>query len=137
MHRYILEPYHGRGSRYLCPNCGHRRHTFKRYIDIETHEPLADHVGRCDREEGCGYHYPPREYFAATPGFKPVSFSQPAPAKIFDTLPRHHVANSAKVYFQNYFICFLSKCFGEYVALQLAERYKIGTSKHWFGSTIF
>ncbi len=32
---------------------------------------------------------------------------------------------------------FLSKLFGEYVALQLAERYKIGTSKHWFGSTIF
>jgi hypothetical protein len=137
MHRYILEPYHGRGTRYPCPKCGHRRHTFKRYIDTETNQHLADHVGRCDREEGCGYHCPPREYFATAPGTMPVSFSKPAPAKIFDTLPRRHVDDSAKVYFQNNFIRFLSKYLGEHVALKLADLYKIGTSKHWPGATIF
>lgn len=137
MHRYILEPYHGRATRYPCPKCGHRRHTFKRYIDTETNQSLADHVGKCDREESCGYHCPPREYFAAAPGTMPVSFSQPMHAKVFDTLPRRHVDDSAKVYFQNNFIRFLSKYLGEHVALKLADLYKIGTSKHWPGATIF
>jgi hypothetical protein len=136
MNLYTLERYHGRGSRYHCPNCN-RKQTFTQYVNIETDEPLAGHVGRCNREDGCGYHYPPRQYFAETRGFKPVSFSRFTPAKVFDTLPRQHVENSAKVYFQNNFVCFLSKCLGEYAALKLAELYKIGTSKHWPGATIF
>ncbi|HZX59969.1 MAG TPA: DUF6371 domain-containing protein [Mucilaginibacter sp.] len=137
-HRYILEPYKGRASRHPCPNCNHRRDTFKRYIDTQTGQHLADHVGKCDRVDGCGYHYPPREYFAATPGARPVSsFSQAAPAKRFDTLPRRYVDESTRAYQCNNFVQFLTKCFGDNTALRLAELYKIGTSKHWPGATIF
>lgn len=73
-----MEPYSGPGSRHTCPECG-RKGAFVRYIDTETGEPLADNVGRCNREDSCGYHYKPREYFADHPGaglpFRP---SQPA-----------------------------------------------------------
>lgn len=66
-HRYILEPYSGPGSRYTCPECG-RAGAFVRYIDTSTGEPLADNVGRCNREDSCGYHYKPGQYFKDHPG---------------------------------------------------------------------
>ncbi len=62
---YSLEKYHGPGSRYTCPKCGKPR-CFVRYVDKEGRY-LADEVGRCNREDSCGYHYPPREYFADHP----------------------------------------------------------------------
>ena len=134
MHRYILEPYNGRDSRYTCPNCNHRRRTFKRYIDTETGQQLADHVGKCDRIDGCGYHYPPRDHFAGNPTPR---LQQASPAKPFDTLPRWYVDDTTRAYHNNNFVKFLSRCFSDEAALRLAEKYKIGTSKHWPGATIF
>lgn len=63
-HRYTLERYTGPRSKHTCPSCGHRR-CFKRYVDSATGEHLAEHVGRCDREDRCAHHVKPREYFAA------------------------------------------------------------------------
>lgn len=65
-HRYILEPYTGPGSRHACPECGHAG-AFVRYIDTATGEPLAANVGRCNREDSCGYHYKPAQYFQDHP----------------------------------------------------------------------
>lgn len=62
-----LEKYHGLGSRHTCPSCG-RFKKFTRYIDLKTGEYIADHVGRCDRESSCGYHYKPKEYFSDNTG---------------------------------------------------------------------
>lgn len=77
-HRYILEPYSGPGSRHTCPECG-RKGTFVRYIDTATGEPLADNVGRCNREDSCGYHYKPRDYYADHPEkCQPYTPAQPA-----------------------------------------------------------
>lgn len=60
-HRYILEP-SGNGRKYHpCPHCGAYKFTW--YIDRDTGLPLAAYVGRCERINSCGYHYPPREYF--------------------------------------------------------------------------
>lgn len=62
-HRYILEPYRGPSTRHTCPGCGHRKE-FTKYVDTETGEVLPDHVGKCNRADRCGYHYPPRQHFA-------------------------------------------------------------------------
>jgi len=135
MHRYILEPYNGMGSRYTCPHCNHRRRTFKRYIDTETGQQLADHVGRCDRIDTCGYHYPPRDYFAKNPvRFTPGHVHDD---KRFDSLPIKCVTDTTKEYQRNNFVQFLIRCFGDHTAITLANKYKIGTSKHWPGATIF
>ena len=52
------------GRRSKCPQCL-KPLVFKRYVDTHTGEMLPDHVGRCNREVNCGYHYRPREYFRA------------------------------------------------------------------------
>jgi rubredoxin len=62
-HKYSLQPYAGIATRYRCPQCGVNK-VFARYIDNETGEQLADHVGRCNRDDKCAYHYTPKEYFA-------------------------------------------------------------------------
>jgi hypothetical protein len=59
----FLEPYKGRGTRHTCPNCKVKQ-TFTLYLDGNTGEPIHPTVGICNRAIKCGYHYPPREYFA-------------------------------------------------------------------------
>lgn len=63
-YRYTFERYTGPASKHRCPSCGQRR-TFTRYVDAANGEHLAEHVGRCDRQDRCGHHVKPREYFAA------------------------------------------------------------------------
>ena len=53
-------------QKYTCPACG-AAHKFVRYIDTATGQYIADEVGRCDRQESCGYHLKPHEYFAQHP----------------------------------------------------------------------
>lgn len=61
-----------------CPSCGARRR-FTRYIDLSTSEYIADHVGRCDRENSCGHHVTPRMYFDQHGGPEPAKDWTPPP----------------------------------------------------------
>jgi len=142
-HRFALQPYRSPASRSRCPQCQDSRRTFKKYIDNQTGEYLADHVGRCDREDNCGYHYTPREYFAENPGDvrerQQKQWNTPPVKQHFNYLPASLVTDSMKQkdYIDNNFIQFLAGMFSWEIALQAAERYKIGTSKHWPGATVF
>ena len=142
-HRYTLQPYQGTGSRFRCPQCQHHNKTFKRYIDLQTNAHVADHVGRCDREDKCGYHYTPRQYFAQNPNQVPQPHAKacrvPPVSNRFNHLPVSLLRDSLvqKAYIHNNFILFLAAIFGWENALQAAERYNIGTSKHWHGATVF
>ena len=60
--RFILEPYVSPKSKYRCPACLKKK-TFTRYIDTEENQYLSEKVGRCDRLQKCGYHYPPKDFF--------------------------------------------------------------------------
>jgi hypothetical protein len=140
-HRFTLEPYSGSKSRHTCPKCEHRFKTFKLYIDTETNQYLAGHVGRCDRKESCGYHYTPREYFKAYPAnFKPSNNNnlpmQPQSSH-FDTIPNAIFLSSLRRYDSNTFCMFLAQMFGAEAAIALIEKYKIGTAKRWPGATVF
>jgi hypothetical protein len=59
--------------------------------------------------------------------------------KMFSHLPVSLVNESMRqsAYAHNHFICFLAQLFGWETALQAAERYNIGSSKHWHGATVF
>ncbi|MCO5951045.1 DUF6371 domain-containing protein [Mucilaginibacter flavidus] len=140
-HRYTLEPYKGMDCRFMCPNCRHRRNTFTRYIDTETQSYLADHVGKCDRLEKCGYHFKPREFFktnpqAYVPRFKP-NYTMTDKTQYFDTIPQSIVAGTMRGYDKNNFSMFLARMFGADGAIHLIEKYRIGCAKHWPGATIF
>ena len=65
-HRFILEPYKGIDTRHTCPAC-QRKRCFSRYIDTEKRISFPNHVGRCDHEQKCGYHFTPRKFFEQNP----------------------------------------------------------------------
>lgn len=48
-------------KKHPCPDCKKKR--FTRYLDNDTGQPIDSSVGRCDREQSCGYHFKPAEFF--------------------------------------------------------------------------
>lgn len=143
-HKYILEPYRNKLSRFVCPKCQKREKTFALYIDSEINEPLDCTVGRCNREINCGYHYTPKQYFednninfsdnnfigypkkAVTQNFENASYIDTTVFK-----------ESLQEYDKNNLIDFFVGKFGVETTTKVIESYFIGTSKHWNGSTIF
>lgn len=137
-------------TRYRCPGCNHREKTFTRYIDTETGEHLAPSVGKCNRENNCGYHYKPKQYFQdnkiySTQSFSPTFYKRatspqatltvkPKPVSF---IPVEIFKASLKSLDANYFVKFLLGLFPADVISELISRYFIGTSKHWNGASVF
>lgn len=141
-HRFILEPYKSIASRHTCPECKHKR-CFSRYVDTEGTISFPEYVGRCNREQKCGYHLTPKTYFEQNPEqsgqsqvrerlFRPAP--PPSPTSYIDgTL----VERSMSHYKENKLFQFLSTQFGEDESLRLMKLYQVGTANHWQGSTVF
>lgn len=138
-HRYILEKYTGRNSRFECPDCK-KANQFSKYIDTETGEVVADIVGRCNRVDKCGCHYTPRQYFddngkepernmvythKSGPPILPVSYID---NEIFyDTLSCFHY---------NSFVIYLHKLFSFDIVSAIVNLYMIGTSHLYNGESV-
>jgi hypothetical protein len=144
-HRYIFESYDGGRGRHTCPKCGHHKE-FVRYIDTQTGLYLADHVGRCNREVKCGYHYPPSQFFADNPM---AQTKLPVPevrqkitkrpkigrVKKIDFIPSEIVGRSLVFNGRNSFDKYLFSLFPLEEVHRLMNRYYIGT---WTNSrTVF
>lgn len=86
-YKYKLQPYSGRDSRYTCPQCG-KHHEFILYVDAETNQPLAPHVGMCNRRDKCGYHYTPSDFFRDKGEVREIEIvpSRLPPTKKFDII---------------------------------------------------
>ncbi len=144
-YRYILEPYKGIATRHTCPACEQKK-CFSHYIDTENKVSFPNHVGRCDREEKCGYHFTPKQYFEENPD-KRESFSnnQPTMQRNFSSVKEKEVsyidgnlvASSLGYYHQNKLFQYLSSQLGEDEAMKLMAKYKVGSAKHWDGATVF
>jgi len=152
--RYILQKYQGIRSRYTCPACGKKRQ-FARYIDTETGQHLSEDCGRCNREDNCGYHLTPSEFFVKT-GKKPYLSDYPkknelnrnpithdlraVDTKLPPKITRFDPAimeRSLTAYNQNNLALFLSDQFHPEAVREALSQYKVGTSRHWPGSTVF
>lgn len=131
MYRYILEPYKGPSSRYKCPECN-KPLEFARYIDTETGEQLPDHVGRCNREGACGYHYTPKQHFEKVGGeFIPTGKKKEAEIITIipiDFISKDFLDRSMKDVFDTNFGTWLKSLFGAEVAISALENYKVGRS---------
>ena len=145
-YRFRLQKYR-HGSKIDCPSCGHRK-CFTRYIDTEVAIEFPDYVGRRDREEHCGYHYTPKEYFAGNPQAKEQisspSISRPSimKAKKANTPAVSHIdaaimEKSMSHYNINPLFAYMCSAFGDAEAERLFRHYKVGTSSKWGGSTVF
>lgn len=139
-HRFILEPYKGIASRHCCPECKHKR-CFSRYIDTEGAISFPEHVGRCDREQKCGYHFTPKEYFEQNPQQQTQTYERiarptppPQPTSYIDSAL---VERSMSRYPDNRLFQFLTSQLGDGKALRLMQLYRVGTANHWSGATVF
>ena len=145
-HRFILEPYKGIATRHTCPAC-HRKRCFSRYVDTEKQISFPDHVGRCDHEQKCGYHFTPRNYFDEKPETKQMLLEKgsssvlPKPGEIKTTptsfINEEIVKRSLKCYKTNKLYQFLASQFGESSAMSLMKKYRVGSSRYWDGATVF
>ena len=139
--RFILEPYKGINSRHSCPECNHKK-CFSRYIDTDDRIKFPTYVGRCNREEKCGYHFTPKAYFEENPNQHERSVhknnrEQESKPKAISYLSYRLVEQSMSRYETNKFYQFLSSLIGEKGAFDLMSQYKVGTAKHWKGATVF
>ena len=144
-YKYHLEKYHP-GSKKLCPQCG-RKFCFTRYVDACGNYVFPEHVGRCDHEHSCGYHFTPSDYFRENPeesislsrkhvitpknSFVPIQEQPPSliDGSIMEQTLSHYAINPLYT--------FLARCMGKEEADRLCSLYRIGTSREWGGSAVF
>lgn len=142
LYKYTLEPYKGAKTRHICPQCNKK--AFTRYIDTESLEYLGEHIGRCNREIHCGYHYKPAQYFldnnlGYTHPKKDVfgaSFRSPCSQKTY--IPLEILQKSRIAYNRNSFVTYLRTLFDARTVSKLIGDYHLGTSgAEWPGACIF
>lgn len=132
IYKHILEP-SGNGREYhICPNCGAKKFTW--YIDVDTGLPLADYVGRCERINSCGYHYPPREYFKSLNfqnGKNMNNEKEQSVKKAISVVEEERVNRRYPKnvdYIKNALFCFLVAVFGKQKVLAAFQKYDVRTS---------
>lgn len=142
-YRYKLEPYNGMKTRHNCPICQNKNKSFSRYINTETDEYLDIKVGRCNRENSCGYHYTPKQYFQDNNIRSNYTLENKNSKRIKTVVtPTSFIQidilkGSLTNYKENNFIQFLVNLFGTKITNDLISKYFIGTSSYWKGSTVF
>jgi len=133
--KYILDP----GSRkFECPECGKK--TFVRYLDEDSKEYLPYNLGRCDRQDKCGYYRKPEiknDSYRATEFRNAKPFTR-EPEKQTSYLSIHQVKPTIGNYETNNLLIFLKMKFGDRAVNSILEKYLIGTSDQYGGgSTIY
>ncbi|ULB33913.1 DUF6371 domain-containing protein [Proteiniphilum propionicum] len=124
--KYKLEKYKGRTTRHECPHC-HTYQSFVRYVD-ERGNYISDNVGRCNREDKCGYHLTPSEYFKDKGiDYTPTIHVAPKPLPPTDYIPEEMMVRSLNT--DNNFIHFLTKYFPLIDVARAIDRYRIGDHK--------
>lgn len=116
-------------KKFTCPSCEKKR--FVRYIDNETKKYLSEEFGRCDRESSCSYHLPP------TSNKTLINCNSIEPTKPISTIDSRYVSASELKYKDNHLFQYLIKHFEKKEILECFKKYRVGTSKHWEGATVF
>jgi hypothetical protein len=123
-------------KKFNCPKCEKKR--FVRYIDSQTNHYLNENYGRCDRETSCGYFNKPPISNDKSINKIPVShFSTLKNNVEVDYHTKELLQLSLQKYNNNNFYLFLAKKFDVIKVNEVIDKYKIGTSKHWSGATVF
>lgn len=145
MEKYHLEKYHP-GSKKPCPQCG-RKVCFTRYVDASGNHVFPKHVGRCDHEHSCGYHFSPSDYFRENPEesislsrkhvITPKNLSVTIKEQLPSFIDRSIMEQTLSHYAINPLYTFLARCMGKAETDRLCSLYRIGTSRKWGGSVVF
>ncbi len=124
--KFKLEKYKGQATRHECPNCKTPR-SFSRYVD-ERGNYIDKNVGRCNREDKCGYHLTPAEYFKDKGvSYTPTIKVERKPLPPTDYVPEDVMVRSLRT--DNHFLQFLTKRFPPLQVAYAVEKYRIGDTK--------
>ena len=144
-YRFHLQKY-GPGSKTSCPSCGKKR-CFTRYVDEDGLITFPANVGICDHINSCGYHYTPKQFFQDNPEAFPEKSDwrnaipvhtrvqkkeEPTPSFI----PYDIMQKTLGHYSLNPLFNYLKGIMDEESRMRLMEKYNVGTSKKWGGSTV-
>lgn len=123
-------------KKFICPNCGKKR--FVKYIDV-NHKYMPESFGRCDREVNCGFFNPPNfsKFKNSSSDIVCVSNNQKISVKQISFIEKIIVQESLSSYKINGLYQFLIAHFTEEDVKNTFDKYRVGTSKQWGGSTIF
>lgn len=107
-----------------CPSCGKK--TFKPYVDTVSKKEVSPKFGRCERVNSCGYSIYPNidKDFKLEPRntvFEPI--------KPIEYISKEIVEKTFNDFKSNVFFNYLTKTFGGQKAMELQEKYNIGTAK--------
>lgn len=135
-YRFHLEKYY-RGSKKACPEC-RRKACFTCYIDESGEIDFPSHVGKCDHEHSCGYHYTPKDFFREHPDeseqfrreWKPQAVTPTEPVSPPSFMDSAVMQRSLSHYDINPLCTFLSDTIGRSNAERLFKLYQVGTSKN-------
>ena len=131
-----LQPYKGKDTRHDCPSCKAKL-SFTQYLDGNTHKPIHDIVGKCNRESKCGYHYTPKQYFIDNPSCVETwhatsnilnTTKQITPPCPIGTIPFHFVQRSAS--YRSNFVRFLCEVLTDEQIHSIGENYALGATKN-------
>ncbi len=120
-------------KKFKCPQCGSK--SFVLYIDAETKEYLPENVGRCDRENNCGYHYTAGNFFKDNQyGHQPFinkAYYKPEPVLPVDYMPLDLVEATIKNngFMKSNFAAFMLHNFGITAPASALLKYFVGRSK--------
>lgn len=123
-------------KKFICPNCNKKR--FVRFIDVATNNYLEDLYGKCDRETSCGYYNKPEKTIVMINNI--VAANQLIPINKGNNISYHSLVqlqSTLQQYHKNNFYLYLLELFPIQEIQNVFEKYKIGTSKNWNGSTVF
>lgn len=120
----------------ICPSCGKK--TLVPYVDAYGNI-LSEKVGKCDRADKCGYHYPPKSYFEDT------KITPPPKPKICRKKEKptyhspEHLIRSTKRAIPNNLKSYLKSVFPRYSDRLdvIFRQYFVGNDTLWNGATIF
>jgi hypothetical protein len=101
-----------------------------KYINVEDNSYLEDKFGRCDRESSCKFQQHPQQNGVISEFAKPIITRQAS------TLQSDLLVLCSRNFNQNNLIQFLKIYFSEEEVQSVITEYRLGTSKHWEGSTV-
>lgn len=123
---------------YKCPSCG--KQTLKRYWDNENGNYMPDDVGRCNREVNCAYHLTPKAFLEKIgSNYAPIAIGRHSKEVILlpTYIPKSYLDRTMNRDEPNNLIRYLRRLFKEDLTQYLVNRFKLGTSTYWKGSTMF
>ncbi len=126
MYKYSLDK---SSKKFICPNCSKKK--FVKYVDNENNAYLEDGSGRCDNDSSCKHHQYPNKNCVISEFIKPIITRQAS------TLQSNLLVLCGRNFNENNLIQFLKIYFSEEEVQSVILQYRLGTSRHWLGSTIF